>query len=73
MPTIATHVEPQLFTLREAENILKRRVSTLRKDIAKGRISHVRLGRQIRIPREVVDQMIADGWCNALTRKKERE
>ena len=62
MKTIAEHASSDLLTLRETEHILKRRVSTLRKDIRQRRIAYVKVGRQIRIPRQVVDQMIAKGW-----------
>lgn len=62
METIGERKSVNLLTLREAEHILKRRVSTLRKDIARRRIPYVRVGRQIRIPREVIEQMISTGW-----------
>jgi excisionase family DNA binding protein len=55
-----------LLTLREVELILKRRVSTLRKDIAERRIAHVRIGRSVRIPRAVVDQLISEGWRDSV-------
>jgi excisionase family DNA binding protein len=52
----------ELYTLAEAESRTKRRVSTWRKDIRMRRIPYVKLGRQVLIPREVIDDLIARGW-----------
>jgi hypothetical protein len=52
----------KLCTLPEAEKRTERKVSTWRKDIRLGKVPYVRIGRQIRIPVEFIDQMIAKGW-----------
>lgn len=59
---IANHVSAQLLTLRECEARTKRRVSTWRKDIRLKKVPYVKMGRQIRVPGEFIDQMIAKGW-----------
>lgn len=66
METIAKQDSVNLLTLPEAGQILKRRVSTLRKDIAQRRITHVRIGRSIRIPASVVEELISAGWREAI-------
>ena len=58
----AMALEKELFTLAEVELILGRKVSTLRKDIRTGKLPYVRLGRQLRIARKVLDTLIANGW-----------
>jgi excisionase family DNA binding protein len=57
----SNHASDQLLTLAEAEAITKRKVSTWRRDIAKRRITYVRIGRSIRIPRSVIEELIASG------------
>ena len=52
----------QLLTVAEAEIRTKRKASTWRSDILLGKIPYVKIGRSVRIPIEVVDQMIRDGW-----------
>ena len=53
----------QLLTVNQAEERTGRKASTWRKDILLKRVPYVRLGtRCVRIPREVIDQMIKDGW-----------
>ena len=56
------HANGQLLTLVEAEARTRRKVSTWRRDIRLRRVPYVRLGRQVRIPGEFIDQMIAAGW-----------
>ena len=55
-------IELELLTLREAEAMTKRKVATWRKDIRLRKVPYVRLGRQVRIPREYVEQLISEGW-----------
>ena len=52
----------KLLTLGECERMTGRRVSTWRKAITQRQIPVVRLGRSVRVPLEVVEEMIADGW-----------
>jgi excisionase family DNA binding protein len=52
----------RLLTLSECEALTGRKVSTWRKAIAQRRIPFVRLGRSVRIPQEVVDKLIQQGW-----------
>jgi excisionase family DNA binding protein len=53
--------QSELLTLRECEELTKRRVATWRNDIREKKIPYVRIGRQIRIPREVLELLIAQG------------
>jgi excisionase family DNA binding protein len=52
----------RLLTVREAEAITGRKASTWRRDILEKRIAYVKLGRSVRIPVEVIEQLIAEGW-----------
>ena len=52
----------ELLTLQECERITKRRVATWRKDIRLKRVPVVRIGRQVRVPKEFVDRLIVKGW-----------
>jgi hypothetical protein len=52
----------ELLTLLQCEAKTKRKVSTWRKDIRLQKVACVRLGRQIRIPRSVIDAMISAGF-----------
>lgn len=52
----------ELLTLAEAELMTKRKVATWRKDIRLRRIPSVKLGRQVLLPREAIEELIARGW-----------
>jgi hypothetical protein len=52
----------ELLTLVEAEALTKRKVATWRKDIRLRKVPYVKIGRQVRIPRAVLDHMIEQGW-----------
>ena len=52
----------ELLTIPEAAMRTKRKPSTWRSDILLRKIPYVKIGRQVRIPVEVVDQLISDGW-----------
>ena len=52
----------ELLTLQECERLTKRRVATWRKDIRLRKVPAVRLGRQVRIPREFIERLIRQGW-----------
>jgi excisionase family DNA binding protein len=58
----------RLLTLREAEQMTGRKVSTWRKDVKERRVPYVKLGRQIRVPLEVVEKMISEGFRDAVPR-----
>ena len=62
----------RLLTLREAEQLTGRKVSTWRKDIRLRRVPYVRLGRQIRIPLEAVCELIAAGYRPAVSQMNEQ-
>lgn len=57
----------RLLSLIEAEQLTGRKVATWRKDIRQRRIAHVRIGRQVRIPLEVIEGLIAAGYRPAIT------
>lgn len=56
----------KLLTLRECESRTGRKVATWRKAIARREVSFIRLGRSIRIPEDVIEQMIAQGYRPAI-------
>jgi hypothetical protein len=56
----------KLLTVLEAEALTGRKASTWRKDILHRRIDSVRIGRQVRIPIEVIEQLIASGYRPAI-------
>ena len=55
-----------LLTLKECEKLTKRKVATWRKAIARREIPFVRIGRSVRIPQEVIDEMVHQGWRDPL-------
>lgn len=60
----------KLLTLMELEQITGRKVATWRKAIAQRRITFVRLGRSIRVPQEVLEDLIKNGWCDPVDHKQ---
>jgi len=63
-------INDELVTLQEAEQTLKRRVSTLRTDIRKGRIPGVKLGRLMRIRRSDLNALVERGLQNSTNTEK---
>lgn len=59
----------QLLTVSEAEALTGRKASTWRRDILRRRIAYVKLGRQVRIPLEVVQNLIQEGYRPAIPEK----
>ena len=57
-----TKTSERLLTVLEAEVLTGRKASTWRRDILQRKIPYVKIGRQVRIPREVVDDLIRQGW-----------
>ena len=57
----------QLLTVFEAAVRTGRKVSTWRRDILLRRIPYVKIGRSVRIPAEVVERLIREGWRDAIT------
>ena len=57
----------QLLTVFEAAARTGRKVSTWRRDILLRRIPYVKIGRSVRIPAEVVERLIREGWRDAIT------
>ena len=59
----SSRTSSKLLTVSQAEELTGRKASTWRKDILLRRVPYVRLGqRSVRIPREVIDRMIEEGW-----------
>ena len=56
----------KLLTVFEAEARTGRKASTWRRDILRRKIPYVKIGRSVRIPIEVVDALIAQGWHDAV-------
>jgi len=56
----------KLLTIREASNCLGLQESTLRKWILQKRISYCKLGRAVRIPPHVVEEIISEGYREAI-------
>ena len=56
----------QLLTVFEAAARTGRKVSTWRWDILLRRIPYVKIGRSVRIPAEVVERLIREGWRDAI-------
>jgi len=57
----------KLLTVYEAEQLLGRKATTLRRDIRLRKIACVRIGRQVRIPIEAVREMIRKGYQDAVS------
>ena len=57
----------ELWTLKECEADTKRKVSTWRKDWRLRRVPFIRIGRQIRIPKAVVKEIVKRGFRPAIT------
>ena len=58
----------RLLTVHEAEAMTGRKACTWRKDIRERRIASVRIGRQVRIPLEAIQQLIQEGFQPPLHR-----
>jgi excisionase family DNA binding protein len=52
----------KLLTVQEAEALTGRKVATWRKDILCRRIPYVKIGRQVRIPLEAIEDLIRKGY-----------
>lgn len=52
----------KLLTVYEAEALTGRKAATWRRDILKRKIPYVKLGRLVRIPRKVIDDLIRKGY-----------
>jgi excisionase family DNA binding protein len=62
-------VSEKLLTVNEAEALTGRKASTWRRDILLRRIPYVKLGRQVRIPREAIEDLIRQGWHEPINRR----
>lgn len=56
----------ELFSVFEAERITGRKASTWRRDILKRKIPYVKIGRLVRIPRQVIEDLIKIGYRNSI-------
>ncbi len=52
----------KLLTVREAEALTGRKAATWRRDILCRRIPYVKIGRQVRIPLEAIEDLIRKGY-----------
>ena len=52
----------QLLTVRQVAEWLALKESTIRRRILDRRVAYVKNGRAVRIPVEVVERLIAEGW-----------
>ncbi len=52
----------QLLTVRQVAERLALKESTIRRRILDRRVAYVKSGRAVRIPVEVVERLIAEGW-----------
>ena len=58
--------EKMLLTVNEAEALTGRKAATWRRDILKRRIAYVKIGRQVRIPLKVINEIIDRGYRPAV-------
>ena len=56
----------RLLTVFEAEAITGRKAATWRRDILLKKIDYVKIGRQVRIPLEVIEDLIKEGYRPAI-------
>lgn len=56
----------KLLTVFECEARTGRKAATWRKAILRREIPYVKIGRSVRIPEEVVDRLIKEGWRAAV-------
>jgi excisionase family DNA binding protein len=54
---------PLLLSVPEAAAILRVSRNLLYAEVASGRIPSVRIGRTVRVPRHVVERMVAEGYA----------
>lgn len=52
----------KLLTVFEAEALTGRKASTWRRDILRRKIPYVKIGRQVRIPIEAINDLIRSGY-----------
>jgi excisionase family DNA binding protein len=52
----------KLLTVFEAEALTGRKASTWRRDILRRKIPYVKIGRQVRIPIETINDLIRNGY-----------
>ena len=55
-------ISERLLTVQQAELLTGRKAATWRRDILKRRIPYVKLGRQVRIPVEAIQELIRKGY-----------
>ena len=56
----------KLLTVKEAEAMTGRKASTWRKDILRRKVPYVKIGRQVRIPIEAIEDLMAAGYRPAI-------
>ena len=57
-----TRKSEQLLSVMDAAQRLGLKESTIRRRILERRLAYVKNGRAVRVPIEVVERLIADGW-----------
>lgn len=61
-------VDQQLLTIREASDRLGLRESTLRRWVLQRRIAYCKIGRAVRVPAAVIEEMVRVGYRETTTR-----
>ena len=56
----------RLLTVQEVAARLGLKPSTIRKKILRREIAYVKCGRAVRVPVEIVEQLIAEGWRDSV-------
>ncbi|MCA9469854.1 MAG: hypothetical protein KC643_31020 [Nitrospira sp.] len=56
----------ELLSVFEAEALTGRKAATWRRDILNRKIPYVKLGRLVRIPRQVIEDLMKKGYRNAV-------
>lgn len=69
MDTKKMDTKKLLYTVFEAEELTGRKAATWRRDILRRRIAYVKIGRQVRIPCEVIQALIKQGYRPAIPSK----
>ena len=59
-------IAKEFLTVQEAETLTGRKASTWRRDILQRKIPYVKIGRLVRIPREVISDLIRKGYRKAI-------
>ena len=59
-------ISERLLTVQQAEELTGRKAATWRRDILKRKVPYVKIGRQVRIPVEAIQDLIRQGYRPAV-------